>query len=309
MAAREWVRWEEEILLEDDDEHHKECFYLCCAPPQGGGVSERDLAVVGKYWPLPAGNIVYSADVQFLRSLEEAIICGSASARAVTVAADITQLRWKSRKQIMDWLDSLISDPPYGALGLASPGDHDDGGSPASSQKAAAAAPAELAAPSPVLQTPGPGNGDHESAKSAPPRKRPRALLGDSSEENRLQARKNKGPDEPAKPVAEKLSLQQRGEEGDGISCGGSSTDAKRYRVDLTNFIRVSLKWVERKARSIMGFSDGSSQKGINNSASSGGAAPVNSVSLEETCIADEEAPVPVPSIDEQQVVDLTMRD
>uniref|UniRef100_A0A453DWU1 Uncharacterized protein n=1 Tax=Aegilops tauschii subsp. strangulata TaxID=200361 RepID=A0A453DWU1_AEGTS len=81
MAAREWVRWEEEILLEDDDEHHKECFYLCCAPPQGGGVSERDLAVVGKYWPLPAGNIVYSADVQFLRSLEEAIICGSASAR------------------------------------------------------------------------------------------------------------------------------------------------------------------------------------------------------------------------------------
>ncbi|KAM3197800.1 hypothetical protein ACQJBY_073093 [Aegilops geniculata] len=307
MAAREWVRWEEEILLEDDDEHHKECFYLRYAPPQGGGVSERDLAVVGKYWPLPAGNIVYSADVQFLRSLEEAIICGSASARAVTVAAEITQLRWKSRNQVMDWLDSLVSDPPYGAFGLASPGDHDDGGSPASGHKAAAAAPAELAAPSPVLQTP--GKGAHESAKSAPPRKRPFALLGDSSEENRLQVKKNKGSDERAKPVAEKASLQQRGEEGDGISCGGSSTDAKRRRVDLTNFIRMSLKWVERKARSIMGFSDGSSQEGINDSASSGRAAPVNSVSLEETCIADEEAPVPAPPIDEEQVVDLTMHD
>ena len=201
----------------------------------------------------------------------------------------------------------VFVDPPYGAFGLASPGDHDDGGSPASSQKAAAAAPAELAAPSPVLQTP--GKGDHESAKSAPPRKRSFALLSDSSEENRLQVRKNKGPDEPAKPVAEKLSLQQRGEEGDGISCGGSSTDAKRYRVDLTNFIRVSLKWVERKARSILGFSDGSSQEGINDSASSGGAGPVNSVSLEETCTADEEAPVPIPPIDEQQLVDLTMYD
>ncbi|XBI61751.1 hypothetical protein VPH35_042498 [Triticum aestivum] len=111
MVAREWVRWEE-ILLEDDDEHHKECYYLRCAPPQGGGVSER-------YWPLPAGNIVYSADVQFLRSLEEAIICGSASARAVTVAVEITQLRWKSRKQVMDWLDSLISDLVHAFLSFS----------------------------------------------------------------------------------------------------------------------------------------------------------------------------------------------
>ncbi|XP_048574835.1 uncharacterized protein LOC125556083 [Triticum urartu] len=129
-AAREWVGWEEEVVLgHDDGEERKVCYYLLRAAPQDSGKSERDLAVVGKYWG--PGNIAYSADVQFLLSLETALESGSASARLVTLASEITGLRWKSRREIMDWLTSLVSDPPYGAFGLTCP-DHHDGGSAAS---------------------------------------------------------------------------------------------------------------------------------------------------------------------------------
>ncbi|KAM3197801.1 hypothetical protein ACQJBY_073094 [Aegilops geniculata] len=111
MAARQWVRWEEEILLEDDDEHHTECFYLRCAPLLGGVVSERDLAVVGKYCPDPApGNMVYSADQQFLRFLQEGITCDSVLAMGATVRVEITQLSWKSGKEVMDWLNLLVTE-------------------------------------------------------------------------------------------------------------------------------------------------------------------------------------------------------
>ncbi|XP_037431069.1 uncharacterized protein LOC119297345 [Triticum dicoccoides] len=129
-AAREWVGWEEEVVLgHDDGEKRKVCYYLLRAAPQDSGKSERDLAVVGKYWG--PGNIAYSADVQFLLSLETALESGSAFARLVTLASEITGLRWKSRREIMDWLTSLVSDPPYGAFGLTCP-DHHDGGSAAS---------------------------------------------------------------------------------------------------------------------------------------------------------------------------------
>ncbi|XP_020186339.1 uncharacterized protein [Aegilops tauschii subsp. strangulata] len=124
MAVREWVGWEEEIMLEDGNgEEHKVCYFLLRAPPQDGGKSERDLAVVGKYWG--PGNMLYSADLQFLQSLQTALKSGSASARVATLALEITQIRWKSRKEVMDWLTSLVSDPPYGAFGLTCPDYHD----------------------------------------------------------------------------------------------------------------------------------------------------------------------------------------
>ncbi|VAI32328.1 unnamed protein product [Triticum turgidum subsp. durum] len=129
-AAREWVGWEEEVVLGDDDgEERKVCYYLLCAAPQDSGKSQRDLAVVGKYWG--PGNIAYSPDVQFLLSLDTALESGSTSARVEALASEITELRWKSRREIMDWLTSLVSDPPYGAFGLTCP-DHHDGGSAAS---------------------------------------------------------------------------------------------------------------------------------------------------------------------------------
>ncbi|XBI81173.1 hypothetical protein VPH35_090145 [Triticum aestivum] len=129
-AAREWVGWEEEVVLGDDDgEERKVCYYLLCAAPQDSGKSQRDLALVGKYWG--PGNIAYSADVQFLLSLDTALESGSASATVEALASEITELRWKSRREIMDWLTSLVSDPPYGAFGLTCP-DHHDGGSAAS---------------------------------------------------------------------------------------------------------------------------------------------------------------------------------
>ncbi|KAM3275263.1 hypothetical protein ACQJBY_043930 [Aegilops geniculata] len=124
MAVRKWVGWEEEIVLEDGDgEERKVCYFLRCAPPQDGGKSERDLAVVGKYWG--PGNIAYSVDLQFLQSLRTALESGSVSARVATPALKITQIRWKSRKEVMDWLTSLVSDPPYGAFGLTYPDYHD----------------------------------------------------------------------------------------------------------------------------------------------------------------------------------------
>ncbi|KAM3372256.1 hypothetical protein ACQJBY_019244 [Aegilops geniculata] len=124
MAVRGWVGWEEEIVMEDNDgEECKVCYFLRSAPPQDGSKSERDLAVVGKYWG--PGNIAYSADLQFLKSLQTALDSGSSSARVVTVAMETTQLRWMSRKEVMDWLTSLVLDPPYGAFGFTCPDNHD----------------------------------------------------------------------------------------------------------------------------------------------------------------------------------------
>ena len=108
MAVRGWVGWEEEIVMEDNDgEECKVCYFLCSVPPQDGGKSKRDLAVVGKYWG--PGNIAYSADLEFLQSLKTALESGSGPARVVTLAMETTQLRWKSRKEVMDWLTSLVS--------------------------------------------------------------------------------------------------------------------------------------------------------------------------------------------------------
>ncbi|KAM0855143.1 hypothetical protein ACQ4PT_049967 [Festuca glaucescens] len=126
----------------------------------------------------------------------------------------------------------------------------------------------------------------------------------------RLQSRE-KVEDEAAKPAAQKtilhcsigeLELQsgdkvslQYSQEGGGISVAdGALPDAKRPRVDLTNFLKSKnvLKWAERKARGsgpLMGYSDGSSQE--SNSAPNGDTEPVNSVSAKEECKNNEQAP------------------
>uniref|UniRef100_A0ACD5Y9M9 Uncharacterized protein n=2 Tax=Avena sativa TaxID=4498 RepID=A0ACD5Y9M9_AVESA len=134
-AAKNWVGWEEEVVL-DDSGRRVVCYYLRCAPPRGGdGVVERDLAVVGKYWGV--GNMAYTAHPKFLRSIEAAAIRSPGPSRAVTVAVEATQLRWKSRREVMDWLTSLVADSPYRTSASAdtsdgcSVGDH-DGGSTAS---------------------------------------------------------------------------------------------------------------------------------------------------------------------------------
>ncbi|VAH75343.1 unnamed protein product [Triticum turgidum subsp. durum] len=54
--------------------------------------------------------MVYSADPQFLRFLQEGITCDSVLAMGVTVRVEITQLSWNSRKEVIDWLNLLISD-------------------------------------------------------------------------------------------------------------------------------------------------------------------------------------------------------
>ncbi|KAF7027549.1 hypothetical protein CFC21_039582 [Triticum aestivum] len=54
--------------------------------------------------------MVYSADPQFLRFLQEGITCDSVLAMGVTVRVEITQLSWNSRKEVIDWLNLLISE-------------------------------------------------------------------------------------------------------------------------------------------------------------------------------------------------------
>ncbi|KAF7013885.1 hypothetical protein CFC21_027932 [Triticum aestivum] len=122
MAVRGWVGWEEEIVMEDNDgEECKVCYFLRSTPPQDGGKSERDLAVVGKYWG--PGNIAYSADLQFLQSLQTALESGSAPARVVTVAMETTQLRQLEFSASIS--DSQSEYPPYGAFGFTCPDNHD----------------------------------------------------------------------------------------------------------------------------------------------------------------------------------------
>ena len=107
MAARKWVGWEEEVVL-DDKERRVVCYYLRCAPPRDAdGEVERDPVVVGKLWGV--GNMVYSAHPQFLRSIGAAAARSQAPSRAVAVAVEATQLRWKSRREVMDWLTSLVA--------------------------------------------------------------------------------------------------------------------------------------------------------------------------------------------------------
>lgn len=97
------------------------------------------------------------------------------------------------------------------------------------------------------------------------------------------------------------------------MSRGGSSADAKRWRVDPTNSDGLNGAEYKGKARKSsgakkMGSSEGSSsQEGAIGSAPGGGAAPVNPVPMEEICVTNGETPVI--AMDESEVIDLTMYD
>jgi hypothetical protein len=149
----------------------------------------------------------------------------------------------------------------------------------------------ELEAPRPILQS-------REKVRDEPAKPAPqKTIFHCTTEELRLQSSK-KGPDgEPAKPAAEKVSLQYC-QGGDDISfADGVPPDAKRPRVDLTNFLKSenALKWADRKARGsgpLTGYSDGSSQEEIADSALNGDTAPVNSVPIKEERRTNKEAHV-----------------
>uniref|UniRef100_A0A8R7UJS8 Agenet domain-containing protein n=1 Tax=Triticum urartu TaxID=4572 RepID=A0A8R7UJS8_TRIUA len=168
-----------------------------------------------------------------------------------------------------------------------------------SSQTAAAAA-AELAAPTAELVQPL-EQGDDEPANSAPPRKRFLAQ-GYSFEEKRLEehAKKIKGTaNEAAKPVAA---------EGDGMSHGGSSADAKRCWVDPANSDGLNCAEREGKAAKSSGVKKMGSMEGSGSQGgASGGAAPVKPVPREEICVTNAEAPAV--AMDKSEVIDLTLDD
>ncbi|KAM0822759.1 hypothetical protein ACQ4PT_071307 [Festuca glaucescens] len=111
-AAKKWVGWEEEVVLDDIGQSEVR-YYLCCAPPRDGdGEVERDLAVVGKL--SDAGNVVYWAHDEFVWSIHAAAARSPGPSRALTVTVEATQLGCKSRREVMDWLTSLVAaDSPY----------------------------------------------------------------------------------------------------------------------------------------------------------------------------------------------------
>jgi hypothetical protein len=106
-AVKKWVGWEEKVCL-DRTGSQVVCYYLRYASPRDGRSElEKYPAVVGNYSGV--GNMLYAPHAQFLQSIQAAAARSPGPSRAVTVAVEATQLRWKSRREIMDWLTSLVA--------------------------------------------------------------------------------------------------------------------------------------------------------------------------------------------------------
>jgi hypothetical protein len=86
------------------------CYYLRRARPRDGdfdGEVERDPAVNGKFWGV--GSMEYSVHPKFLRSIQAAVAQSPGPSRAAMVEMECRQLRCKTRREVMDWLTSLVA--------------------------------------------------------------------------------------------------------------------------------------------------------------------------------------------------------
>uniref|UniRef100_A0A0A9ELF4 Uncharacterized protein n=1 Tax=Arundo donax TaxID=35708 RepID=A0A0A9ELF4_ARUDO len=95
-AARgRWTQWEEEVV--SNDRGRRLVHYFLRGP---GG--ERELAVVGR--ERSPRHMSYAVQGRFLRSLAAA-----AGAGAGAGADGGVPRKWRSRREVVDWLSSLVS--------------------------------------------------------------------------------------------------------------------------------------------------------------------------------------------------------
>jgi hypothetical protein len=106
-AARRWVQWEEVVV--SNDRGRRLVHYYLRGEPGAGGREERELAVVGR--ERSPRHMSYAVQGRFLRSLAAA---GDGSAapspsRSPAAAAEGAPRKWRSRREVVDWLSSLVS--------------------------------------------------------------------------------------------------------------------------------------------------------------------------------------------------------
>ncbi|XP_047071832.1 uncharacterized protein LOC124680836 [Lolium rigidum] len=118
-TARRWVQWEE-VVVSNDRGRRLVHYYLRGEPGAGaGGGEERELAVVGR--ERSPRHMSYAVQGRFLRSLAAA---GDGSAapspsQSPAAAAEGAPRKWRSRREVVDWLSSLVSGCNDGTYSMA----------------------------------------------------------------------------------------------------------------------------------------------------------------------------------------------
>ncbi|KAL6596241.1 hypothetical protein ACP70R_047605 [Stipagrostis hirtigluma subsp. patula] len=107
MARGRWTQWEE-VVVSNDRGRRLVHYYL----RGGAGGEKRELAVVGR--ERSPRHMTYAVQGRFLRSLAAAAGAAAASpspsrSPAAAGADGGAQRKWRSRREVVDWLSSLVS--------------------------------------------------------------------------------------------------------------------------------------------------------------------------------------------------------
>lgn len=100
------MQWEEVVV--SNDRGRRLVHYYLRGEPGDGGAEERELAVVGR--ERSPRHMSYAVQGRFLRSLAAAPPgAASPSPSRSPAAADGAPRKWRSRREVVDWLSSLVS--------------------------------------------------------------------------------------------------------------------------------------------------------------------------------------------------------
>lgn len=114
-AARRWVQWEE-VVVSNDRGRRLVHYYLRGEPGSGG--EERELAVVGR--ERSPRHMSYAVQGRFLCSLAAAGDGSAAPSPSQSpAAAEGVPRKWRSRREVVDWLSTLVSGCNEGTYSMA----------------------------------------------------------------------------------------------------------------------------------------------------------------------------------------------